>query len=174
MSSRRSSVNFAFGNFDIEGGFAVSHQYDRSAGIVRPGQPVSIRATTVPEYTELNAYVLTGSGPYTPVEIRERGTAVPFYRSGDAWVATFAGQPDRTTVHYIVEAHHRSGEIHHGDGRLPLPLAKVFTHRVTSRKPPAWTKDAVVQRETHMAVGVRSAHQGKALRCSDGDLSRRC
>ena len=144
MVARRSEVEFAFGMFDIEGGFAVSHQYDRSPGIPRPGDPVTIRTTTVPEYSEVNAYVLDGSGPYRPGEIRERGHAVPFYPSGDDWVATLPAKPDRTTVHYIVEAVHRSGEVHYGDGRLPLHRARVFTHRVSNRRPPAWTKDAVI------------------------------
>ena len=144
MSNRRSSVNFAFGNFDIESGFAVSHQYDRSTGVVRPGQPVTLRATTVPEYGELNAYVLEGLGPYSPHEIRERGTSVPFYRSGQGWLATLPGRTDGTIVNYIVEAVHRSGHLHYADGRLPHELARVFTHRVTSRRPPAWTNDAVV------------------------------
>lgn len=144
MSSRRSSVNFAFGNFDIEGGFAVSHQYDRSSGVIRPGKPVSLRATTVPEYVELNAYVLEGSGPYSPHDIRDKGTSVPFYRSGNGWTATLPARPDRTIVNYIVEGLHRSGHLHYADGRLPHEFARVFTHRVTSRRPPAWTNDAVV------------------------------
>ena len=144
MSSRRSSVNFAFGNFDVESGFAVSHQYDRSLGVIRPGKPVSLRATTVPEYVELNAYVLEGNGPYSPHEIRDKGTSVPFYRSGNGWTATQPGRPDRTIVNYIVEGLHRSGHLHYADGRLPHEFARVFTHRVTSRRPPAWTNDAVV------------------------------
>ncbi len=144
MSSRRSSVNFAFGNFDIESGFAVSHQYDRSEGIVRPGQPLSIRVTTVPEYVEVNAYVLEGQGPFTPHDIRESGERIPCYRSGLGWVATLTGRPDGTIVNYIVEAVHRSGHLHYADGRLPQEAARVFTYRVTSRRPPSWTNDAVV------------------------------
>lgn len=144
MGSRRSGVEFAFGNFDIEGGFAVSHQYDRTPAIVRPGDPVTVRATTVPEYSEVNAFVLDGSGPYLPSEIRDHGFEVPFYRSGDAWIATLPGRPDRTTVNYILEAIHHSGDRHHGDGRLPLDKARIFTHRVTTRRPPEWTKKAVI------------------------------
>ena len=144
MVARRSAVEFAFGMFDIEGGFAVSHQYDRSPAIVRPGDPVALRATTVPGYREVNAYMLDGSGPFSPGEIHALGHQVPFYRSGDGWLATLPARPDRTTVHYIVEAVHRTGERHYGDGRLPLDKARVFTHRSTSRRPPAWTKDAVV------------------------------
>lgn len=144
MSSRRSSVNFAFGNFDIEGGFAVSHQYDRSLPVIRPGDPVTLRATTVPEYTEVDAYVLEGVGPFHPHEIREHGTLVPFYASGRGWTATLPGRPDGTIVNYIVEAAHRSGHLHYADGRLPHEFARVFTHRVTSRRPPAWTEDTVV------------------------------
>ena len=144
MSTRRSAVNFAFGNFDIEGGFAVSHQYDRSLAVIRPGDPVTLRATTVPGYNELNAYVLEGAGPFTSHEIRDQGSVIPFYRTGDAWTATLPGRPDHTTVHYIVEAVHRSGHLHYADGRLPHELARVFTHRVTARRPPLWTQDAVV------------------------------
>lgn len=144
MPNRRSSVTFAFGNFDIEGGFAVSHQYDRSLPVIRPGDAVTLRATTVPEYREVNAYVLEGPGPYTPHDIREHGELVPFYASGAAWLATLPGRPDGTIVNYIVEAVHRSGHLHYADGRLPHRFARVFTHRVTSRRPPAWTRDAVV------------------------------
>ena len=144
MSNRRSSVNFAFGNFDIEAGFAVSHQYDRSLPVIRPGDPVTIRTTTVAEYGEVNAYVLEGAGPHTPHEIREHGTIIPFYPSGMGWTATLSGRPDGTIVNYIVEAVHRSGHLHYADGRLPHEAARVFTHRVTSRRPPLWTADAVV------------------------------
>ncbi|MGI9667309.1 MAG: alpha-amylase family glycosyl hydrolase [Acidimicrobiia bacterium] len=144
MSNRRSSVNFAFGNFDIQGGFAVSHQYDRSLGVVRPWKPLTLRTTTVPEYLEVTAYVLEGLGPFTAHDIRMNGEAVPFYPSGGGWTATLAGRPDHTIVNYIVEAVHRSGHLHYADGRLPHELAKVFTHRVTSRRPPEWTNDAVV------------------------------
>jgi glycosidase len=144
VSGRRSSLNFAFGNFDIEGGFAVSHQYDRSLAIIRPGDPVSVRATTVPEYQAVTAYLLAGLGPYTARQIREDGLAIPFYPSGDAWQATMSGAPDHTVMHYIVEADHRSGERHYADGRLPLDHARIFTHRVTDRRPPSWTEDAVI------------------------------
>jgi len=144
MSTRRSAVNFAFGNFDVESGFAVSHQYDRSLGVIRPGKPVTLRATTVPEYVEVNAYILEGAGPFTPHDIRERGTRIPFYRSGNGWTATLPGRPDHTIVNYIVEALHRTGHLHYADGRLPHEFARVFTHRVTSRRPPTWTNDAVV------------------------------
>jgi hypothetical protein len=144
VTARRTSVDFAFGNFDIEGGFAVSHQYDRSPAIVRPGDPVRLRTATVPEYGELTAYLLEGLGPFDPRGIRSKGEPVPFYRSGDDMVATLRGREDRTTVNYIVEAAHRTGAMHYADGRLPLDRARVFTHRVTSRRPPAWTTDAVV------------------------------
>ena len=144
MSNRRSSVNFAFGNFDVEGGFAVSHQYDRSIAVIRPGDAVTLRTTTVPEYREVNAYVLEGAGPFTPHQIRDGGTMIPFYPTGRGWTATFPGRPDGTIVNYIVEAVHRSGHLHYADGRLPHELARVFTHRVTSRRPPAWTEDTVV------------------------------
>jgi glycosidase len=144
MSNRRSSVNFAFGNFDIESGFAISHQYDRSLGVIRPGKPVTLRTITTPEYVELNAYVLEGLGPFTPHDIREHGIPVPFYRSGNGWVATLTGRPDHTVVNYIVEAVHRNGHLHYADGRLPHEFARIFTHRVTDRRPPAWTEDAVV------------------------------
>lgn len=144
MGGRRSGIDFAFGNFDIEGGFAVSHQYDRSQAIVRPGAPVNLRVRTVPEYSGVEAFVLEGLGPFTATEIRNGGTAIRFYRSGDDWVATLPGRPDHVIVNYVIAATHRSGAVHHGDGRLPLERARIFTHRVTSRIPPAWTEDAVV------------------------------
>jgi len=130
--------------FGIEGGFAVSHQYDRMPSIIRPGDPVMLRTATIPGYVEVNAYVLDGNGPFLPEQIRTEGTAIPFYRSGDEWAATLFGKPDRTTSHYIIEASYSDGTQHYGDGRLPLEKAKVFTHRTTSRTPPEWTRDAIV------------------------------
>ena len=143
-SRKRPATTFAFGMFGVEGGFAVSHQYDRSPAIIRPGDPTMLRTTTVPGYAEVNAYVADGDGPFTPNHIRTHGTVVPFYRSGDAWIATLFGKPDRTTSHYIIEAVHSDGSRHYADGRPPLHKAKVFAHRTTSRRPPAWTRDAVV------------------------------
>ena len=143
-SRKRPETTFAFGMFGIEGGFAVSHQYDRSPAIIRPGDPVMLRTTTVPGYVEVNAHVLDGDGPFTAPQVKSQGVEVPFYRSGDGWVATLFGKPDRTTSHYIVEALHADGTPHYGDGRLPLEKARVFAHRTTSRTPPAWTRDAVV------------------------------
>jgi glycosidase len=142
--TKRQVNTFAFGVFGIEGGFAVSHQYDRTPAIIRPGDPVTLRAATVPRYVDIAAYVVDGDGPFTAGHIRTSGTAVPFYRSGDGWIATLFGKPDRTTTHYIVEATHSDGARHYADGRLPLDKARVFAHRTTSRKPPAWTRDAVV------------------------------
>ena len=143
-SRKRPEATFAFGMFGVEGGFAVSHQYDRTPAIIRPGNPVLLRTTTVPGYLEVTAYVVDGDGPFTPVNIREHGTAVPFYRSGDGWLATLFGRTDRTTSHYIIEAIHADGTPHHADGRMPLDKARVFAHRTTSRTPPAWTRDTVV------------------------------
>jgi len=130
--------------FGVEGGFAVSHQYDRTPAIIRPGDPVMLRTVTVPGYVEANAYVVDGDGPFTPEFIRTNGTPVPFYRSGNEWAATLFGKPDRTTSHYIVEATRSDGTQHYADGQLPLGKAKVFAQRTTSRTPPAWTRDAVV------------------------------
>jgi hypothetical protein len=130
--------------FGIEGGFAVSHQYDRSPGIIRPGDPVMLRTATVPGYAEVTAHTVDGDGPFTPAHVRAQGTAVPFYRSGADWVATLFGKPDRTTTHYIIEAVRSDGTRHYADGRLPLDKAKVFAHRTTSRTPPGWSRDAVV------------------------------
>lgn len=166
MSNRRSSVNFAFGNFDVEGGFAVSHQYDRSIAVIRPGDAVTLRTMTVPEYREVNAYVLEGAGPFAPHQIRDRGTMIPFYPTGRGWTATFPGRPDGTIVNYIVEAVHRSGHLHYADGRLPHELARVFTHRVTSRRPPAWTEDTVV----YQIFVDRFANAEGPLQAPDDDL----
>ncbi|MEN8240130.1 MAG: alpha-amylase family glycosyl hydrolase [Actinomycetota bacterium] len=144
LSRKRPEATFAFGMFGIEGGFAVSHQYDRTPAIIRPGDPVLLRTATVPGYVAVNAYVVDGDGPYTPGHIAAHGEEVPFYRSGNDWIATLFGKPDRTTSHYIVEATLSDGTHHYADGRLPLEKAKVFAHRTTSRKPPAWTRDTVV------------------------------
>jgi ABC-type lipoprotein export system ATPase subunit len=143
-SRKRPETVFAFGMFGIEGGFAVSHQYDRTPGIIRPADPVTLRVDTVPEYESVTAFVVDGSGPFTAQSIRDEGLEIPFTRSGNDWLATIFGKLDGTTSHYIIEALHRSGARHYGDGRLPLANARVFTHRTTSRRPPAWTQNAVV------------------------------
>jgi hypothetical protein len=143
-SRKRPEATFAFGMFGIEGGFAVSHQYDRAPGIIRPGDPVTLKVTTVPGYIEVKAYVVDGDGPFSARHVRDHGTMVPFYRSGDGWIATLFGRPDRTTSHYIVEATSADGTCHYADGRLSLDKARVFAQRTTSRIPPPWTRNAVV------------------------------
>lgn len=136
-------MGFAFGMFENESGFAVSHQYDRSPAIIRPGDPVNLRATAVHGYDALTAYVLDGAGPYTSETIRSEGVAVPFEHHADGWAALLFGSPNATIQHYIVEAHHRSGKVRYADGSHSLATAKVFAHRVTDRRPPSWTNDAV-------------------------------
>ncbi len=137
-------MGFAFGMFDTQSGFAVSHQYDRSPSIIRPGDPVTLRTQTVHGYDMVTAYVVDGAGPLTPRTIREKGTAVPFERHGSDWSALLFGSPNGTIQHYIVEALHRSGAVHYADGSHSVSTAKVFTHRVTDRNPPVWTNDAVI------------------------------
>lgn len=144
MGNRRSAVEFAFGNFDVQSGFAVSHQYDREPGIVRPGVPVTLRAETVRGYSEVTAYWIIGSGPFAPEEIRRDGEPAHFYRSAGSWIATLPEVEDEVSIHYIVEARHDSGACHYADGRLPLAHAKVFAHRATRRTPPVWAQRAVV------------------------------
>ena len=144
MVDRRAAVNFAFGNFDIQRGFAVSHQYDRMPAIIRPGDPITLRATTVAEYRHLTVYVLDGSGPYQPEDIKKNGDAIAFVRSGNDWLATLPAGRDGLIQHYIVEAEHRTGGNHYADGRHSIATAKVFAHRITTRVPPAWTKNAVM------------------------------
>jgi len=165
-SRKRPDATFAFGMFGVEGGFAVSHQYNRSPGIIRPGDPVMLRTTTVAGYAEVTAYVVDGDGPFTPEHIRTQGTTVPFYRSGDEWIATAFGRPDRTTTHYIVEAVRPDGTRHYADGRLPLNKAKVFAHRTTSRVPPAWTNDAIV----YQIFVDRFANKDGILTMPDSDM----
>ena len=137
-------MGFAFGMFDTESGFAVSHQYDRSPSIIRPGDPVTLRVHTIHGYDAVIAYVLDGVGPFVPRTIREEGTAVPFERDGDGWSGLLFGSGDGTIQHYIVEALHRSGATHYADGIHSLDTAQVFAHRVTNRVPPSWTNDAVI------------------------------
>lgn len=144
MVNRRAAVNFAFGNFDIQQGFAVSHQYDRTPAIIRPGDPITLRASTVHEYHAVTAYVLDGSGPYQPADVRRKGHPIPFARSGNGWVVILPAGRDGLIQHYIIEAEHRSGDMHYADGRHSLATAKVFAHRVTTRTPPEWTSNATV------------------------------
>jgi len=143
-STRRPNMGFAFGMFDNESGFAVSHQYDRSPSLIRPGDPVRLRAATVHGYDAITAYVLDGAGPHPPEIVRSEGTASPFEADADGWTAMLLGSPNGTIQHYIIEAEHRSGGVAYADGSHSLASAKVFAHRVTDRRPPLWTSDAVV------------------------------
>lgn len=142
--SRKPNMGFAFGMFETQSGFAVSHQYDRVPSIIRPGDPVSLRVQTVPGYDAVTAYVVDGSGPFTPTEIHRTGTAVPFDNDGGEWSALLFGAANGTIQHYIIEATHRSGARHYADGGHSLLTATVFAHRVTDRNPPEWTNDAVM------------------------------
>jgi hypothetical protein len=137
-------MGFAFGKFETESGFAVSHQYDRSPSIIRPGDPVTLRVRTVHGYNSVNAYVLDGAGPFDPRKIREEGSVLPFERDGDGWSGLLLASSDGTIQHYVIEAMHRSGASHYADGSHSLATAKVFAHRVTDRNPPSWTNDAVI------------------------------
>ncbi len=161
---RRPNMGFAFGMFETERGFAVSHQYDRSPSIIRPGDPVVLRAQTVHGYDAVRAYVVDGAGPFDPQVIHDSGTSVSFERDGDGWSALLLGSLNGTIQHYIVEAEHRSGALHYADGGHSLATAKVFAHRVTDRNPPAWTDDAVIYQ---IFVDRFANARGKVLQPAD-------
>ena len=137
-------MGFAFGMFETQSGFAVSHQYDRSPSIVRPGDPVTLRVQTVHGYSSVTAFVVDGSGPHSPRTIRETGAATPFERDGNEWSALLFGSPNGTIQHYVIEATEHSGSVRYADGSHSVDSATVFAHRVTDRNPPAWTNDAVI------------------------------
>ena len=137
-------MGFAFGMFENQSGFAVSHQYDRSPSIIRPGDPVTLRVQTIHGYDSVTAYVLDGPGPYGPKMLRDEGTAVPFERDGGAWSALLFGSRNGMIQHYIIEAIKRSGMSDYADGNHSIDTATVFAHRVTDRNPPSWTNDAVI------------------------------
>ncbi len=95
-TQRRPNTGFAFGMFETQSGFAVSHQYDRSLATIRPGDPATLRVDAV------TAYVTDGSGPHDPRTIHETGWAVPFEKSLDRWSGLFVGSPNGLIQHYDI------------------------------------------------------------------------
>jgi cyclomaltodextrinase / maltogenic alpha-amylase / neopullulanase len=129
---------------DVESGLEISHQYQREPSIVRPGRPVLLRVDASAAFTEVEVVALPSVDAVTAGRVAAEGSVFPARRTGSAWTAVLPGMPDGTVVNYVVRAVDERGESWYGDGRHRIGEATVFTHRVTSRVPPAWARSAVV------------------------------
>jgi hypothetical protein len=130
--------------FDLQEGLAVDHQYDRSPSVPRPGRPVLLRVATTSEARRVSVIAATDPVAVTPEAIEISGVEYPARRVGSHWETVLPGMPDGTIVNYVVRSLDGTERAWYADGRRPQRAATVFTHRVTSRRPPAWTHDAVV------------------------------
>ena len=130
--------------FDLEEGLTIDHQYDRSPAVPRPGEPVLLRVTCPPDVVDVTVISVVHPGPLTAVEVEQLGAPYPARRGGGHWEAVIPAMPGEVTVHYIVRTRGRAGRIWYADGRRPEGHGTVFTHRVTERRPPEWTRRAVV------------------------------
>ncbi len=130
--------------FDLEEGLAIDHQYDRSPAVPRPGKPVVLRVSTPPSIEEVAVIAAVHPGPLTASQVQDLGRSYPARRVAGHWEAVIPGMGGEATVHYVVRATGRDGRSWHADGKRPEASATVFTHRVTDRRPPAWTHNAVV------------------------------
>ena len=144
MLPRRPQAAFLFGMFDLQEGLAVDHQYDRSPSVPRPRRPVLLRVTTTSEARRVTVIAATDPAAVTPEAIETSGLEYPARRVGSHWEAVLPGMPDGTIVNYVIRSLDGTERAWYADGRRPQRAATVFTHRVTSRRPPAWTHDAVV------------------------------
>jgi cyclomaltodextrinase / maltogenic alpha-amylase / neopullulanase len=129
---------------DIEEGLAIGHQYRREPSIVRPGMPVLLWIDADHALTDVAVAALVSSDAVTPGTIVSDGRRFPARRVGASWVAVLPGMGEGSVVSYVVSAREGDGRDRYGDGMQPLESATVFTHRVTSRTPPAWTDDMVL------------------------------
>jgi hypothetical protein len=130
--------------FDLQEGLAVDHQYDRSPSVPRPGRPLALRVATGPEARRVTVVAAHEPGAVTPDAIERDGVEYPARRVGSHWEAVLPGMPDGTIVNYVVRSLDGTERAWYADGHRPQRAATVFTHRVTSRRPPAWTHNAVV------------------------------
>lgn len=144
MLPRRPQAAFLFGMFDLQEGLAVDHQYDRSPSVPRPGRPVLLRVTTTSEARRVSVIAATDPAAVNPLAIETAGTEYPARRVGSHWEAVLPGMPEGNIVNYLVRSLDGTERAWYADGRRPQRAATVFTHRVTSRRPPSWTNDAVV------------------------------
>lgn len=141
---RRPKAAFLFGMFDLEEGLAIDHQYDRSPAVPRPGKPVVLRVSTPPSVEEVVVVAAVHPGPLTASEVVAEGRLYPARRAAGHWEVVIPGMSAEVTVHYVVRATDRNGRSWYADGKRPAASATVFTHRVTNRRPPEWTRNAVV------------------------------
>jgi glycosidase len=130
--------------FDVQEGLEIDHQYDRSPGVPRPLQPILLRVSAPAKYQAVAVVALPGAGAPPPDEILRRGSVYPARRTGSHWEAVLPGMADGTIVHYVVRAADANGQFAYADGRRPGHAASVFAHRVTSRRPPDWARNAVI------------------------------
>jgi hypothetical protein len=144
MLARRPQAAFLFGMFDQQQGLAIGHQYDRSPSVPRPGRPMVLRVEVAEAMDDVTVVALAAPGPVVPDAIAGSGTAFPARPVAHHWEAVLPAMADGTVLHYIVQARDGRGRLWYADGKSPLDAATVFTHRVTGRRPPAWTSDAVV------------------------------
>jgi hypothetical protein len=143
-AARRPEAAFLFGMFDLQHGLAIDHQYDRQPAVPRPGQPIVLRVATAPDLADVTVIAAAGVTPSDPVSIEAAGTEYPGRRVASHWEVILPGMPDGTVLSYLVRTRDRSGRSWYADGKRPERAATVFTHRVTSRRPPTWTRRAVV------------------------------
>lgn len=141
---RRPDAAFVFQVFDLENGLDIDHQYDRSAGVPRPWKPLILRIDVADGYDEVTVMGTPASAAVDPTIVAATGTRYPARKVGSHWEAVLPGMEDGTLFHYVVAARSPTGETRYADGARPIDDARVFTHRVTTRRPPRWTRDAVV------------------------------
>lgn len=132
-----------FGMFDLQRDLLVDHQYDRTPSVPRPGKPIQLRVSVAPGLRDVEVVALR-STLATAREILERGHVIPARRYGSHFEALIPGLADETVVHYVVRASDGAGNVLYADGRKSAEAATVFSLRVTSRRPPAWTRSAVI------------------------------
>ena len=130
--------------FDVQEGLEIDHQYDRSPGVPRPGKPVLLRVAVPSGYCAVEVVAMTGPGAPKPRDIEQDGTVYPARRVGSHWEAVLPGMAEGTIVHYVIRAADGAGRVRYADGRRPVHAATVFAHRVSNRRPPAWTNHAVM------------------------------
>ena len=141
---RRPKAAFLFGMFDLEEGLAIDHQYDRVPAVPRPGVPVLLRVMCPPDVEEVSVVAAVHPGPLTATQVEELGSSYQARRAGQHWECVIPGMDGEVTVHYVVRSRGRSGRIWYADGQRPEGHGTVFTHRVTDRRPPDWTRRGVV------------------------------
>ena len=141
---RRPNAAFVFEVSDLEQGLDIDHQYDRSVGVPRPDRPILLRVDAADRFDGVIVIGMPSRDAVAPGHIVSNGVHYPGRRVGGHWEVVLPGMDDGTIFHYIVAARDRAGSRRFADGDLDLEDATVFTHRVTTRRPPDWTRGTVV------------------------------